>query len=203
MQRKPANEARKQAQQNQLKSSKKPFIKSILPVALLAGIAAIGGSFLLLGPGAADTDDLTTSQIIKREKAFKSAGRAAFPVVDLDNSEELDKATASMHLPLAQKRQLAKDLQSGKTTLVWVKLFDDLAEDGDVVQFSSGQFAIQVPLRHAPTVFAVPMNTASTMSVTGITDGGGGITLGLETSTGVVTFPVLAVGETISLGVSK
>ncbi|MBT5231673.1 MAG: hypothetical protein HOM11_15520, partial [Methylococcales bacterium] len=98
------------------------------------------------------------------------------------------------------KKQILSDYNGNKVRLVEITLWDNYAEDGDIVEFSIGSFALTVPILHKKKSFVVPLPIGvNTVNVKGIRDGGGGITAAVKTSSGALAFPLMRVGEVIQL----
>lgn len=98
---------------------------------------------------------------------------------------------------------LAAELEEGSKQLFQVELFDCCDEDGDVVDvLVNGQSFATVPIMHEGTLLTVPLSRGpNSISVQGVRDGGGGVTLALTTSEGHFFMRYLAVGEVCEIGV--
>ena len=169
----------------------------------------------------ATTDHLTQSQIHARAEQF--ARQAVYAVRSVP-PEEVQQRVEAMPLDAAAKWQLQNQLlqpvsateniapQTGAAPapaatipagagarLVELTLWDDVAQDGDVVMVTSAGYSQQVNLMHAPQTLAFPTITGSPVTITGVHDGGGGITLGFTGSGVPVALPVLAEGQSIDL----
>ena len=83
--------------------------------------------------------------------------------------------------------------------MVELVLWDNVAEDGDVVQVSSLGYSQTIPITHAQQTMYFPAQYDVPVTITGIHDGGGGITLGFTGSGQPVSLPVMAEGQVISL----
>ncbi|MCB1838786.1 MAG: hypothetical protein KDI61_00800 [Alphaproteobacteria bacterium] len=103
--------------------------------------------------------------------------------------------------PDDEKSSLLEDVESGKRDLTAVVLWDNFDQDGDVVSIESAGVILEVPLYHAPVTVFLPYVPGVPLLVHGVHDGGGGITAAIETSSGAIPLPVMAVGQTISLPV--
>lgn len=88
------------------------------------------------------------------------------------------------------------------TALAEIVLWDFAAQDGDVVRVSSAGYAVEVALVKAPATIAVPIDASRSIGVTGVRDGGGGITLGIRSGADSISLPVLAEGQELRLPVS-
>ena len=156
------------------------------------GVAAIGGA-LAFGFGGSN-DGLSASDAAARTAAFPSA--IALPLV---TDAELDDAIDTMALPPQQKVTLKRDVENGNVRLAWLSIWDDQAEDGDVVRVTSGGFSAVVGLYHAPARIGVPVGSGG-LTITGVQDGNGGITAGIHADGGPVLTPVLRPGQSLTVG---
>ncbi len=103
----------------------------------LAVIVALGfGTSALHRP---KSDHLSDRQ--KQELVENFCGAVAgLPSVNLADPEERAKAAASLDLPAPQVQQLMQQADAGKIKLGWVTVWDNEAEDGDVIQVSANGF---------------------------------------------------------------
>lgn len=154
----------------------------------------------LLQPAPQGDPELSASIKSQRVAAFQAHGVLHVPVV---TDAERESALNQMALPATDRDGLEKDLSNGRTKLAWVTLWDDLEEDGDVVELSGAGFTRSVTITHLPQRFAVPVNAGRPLTLTGIRDGGGGITVAADADGQPLLLPVMNPGEavTISLGV--
>ena len=85
---------------------------------------------------------------------------------------------------------------SGEIRWVSIGLYDDMVIDGDVVRVTAGAVDVMVSLGHAAQHILIPVaGTAPTLiTVQGVSDGGGGVTVGLMGPGGRVPFPYLEEG---------
>ncbi len=82
-----------------------------------------------------------------------------------------------------------------------MRLVDDVAQDGDVVQISIDGVPMSfLSLSHAGATLEIPLKKGEShrITVTAVRDGTGGVTLGLQTSAGMIVSRVMAVGESDS-----
>ena len=103
-----------------------------------------------------------------------------------------------MNLQANQIKALEADIKIGKIKLAWITVWDDMSVDGDIINIQAGGFSSQISLTHEKQKMAVPINSNG-VTITGVADGGGGITLGFLTSSGAMNLPVIATGQTISI----
>lgn len=104
---------------------------------------------------------------------------------------------------IEQTSGLTKELEDGTKEFFQVELFDCCDEDGDVVDVAvNGQSFATVPIVHQGTRITIPLSRGpNTITIQGVRDGGGGVTLGLATSKGHFFMRYLAVGEACDIGV--
>jgi hypothetical protein len=94
--------------------------------------------------------------------------------------------------------RLIEQIKSGDLKFFAVRLIDNVAEDGDIVEIAlDGKKVGQIRLSHLGATIHIPLNQNAqhTLEILAILDGGGGVTLGASTSTGSVYSKVLQVGE--------
>jgi hypothetical protein len=165
-------------------------------VALLIGVAAFG--FVGSAVPAIKGDKVSGGDIAKLTADFS---RAKGSLIPFDNSHEAqrDNLMGALRLPAAQAAQLVALVESGERSLGWLTLWDNFDQDGDVVSVTAAGFSQTVPLMHAPTRIVIAYIPGQPVYVTGERDGGGGITVAVELSTGPLPLPPLAVGQTVAL----
>lgn len=196
-------------------------VKALLPTVLLAALVA-ASSFALSEGWAKLGDEVSPAQAQMRLEAFHSLDSlVASKVADND----VDRALREMNLNPAALQSLQSDLgvpaptraavatptpqsavqakeQPQRVQLVWVRLWDTDAQDGDVVRIDSGGYTRTVSLTKHGDTFAVPVTADGLIRVTGIKDGdGGGITVGLASGTSQAVFPIMSEGQVLSLRV--
>ena len=146
------------------------------------------------------TDDLTQAQDQARVDAFQASIPLPLPLVNLADPAEREEALRSLGLAPAETRTLEHNLQAATERLVWLTVFDDCREDGDIVEIRSLRYRREVPIVHAPARIAVPVSAAEqAISLTGVYDGGGGITVAIRVEGQVVPLPRLRPGQTLSI----
>lgn len=169
---------------------------------LFAGDNSGGGS----GGAAATTaaDNLTQQEMDARAQQFAAVPRYALRRLD---ANEARSVIQGLSLPDDQKAALTANVAPDNPT-AWDKggqqmlelvLWDDVAEDGDVVQVSSLGYTQTINIMHAPQTVYFPAQYDVPVTITGIHDGGGGITLGFTGSGQPVSLPVMTEGQVISL----
>lgn len=99
---------------------------------------------------------------------------------------------------------LRSEIATGDAKFFHIHLSDSCRNDGDVVEILlNGHPAFLVPITNAGSTLSVPVTsgTAMVISVRGVYDGGGGITVACRTSKGEGFVRVMAPGEIQPLGV--
>ena len=149
------------------------------------------------------TDDLTPAQDQARIDAYQAAIPLPLPLVNLADPAERQTALRSLGLAPAETRTLEHNLQTATERLVWITVFDDCREDGDIVEIRSLRYRRDIPMVHAPTSIAVPVSAAEqAISLTGVYDGGGGITVAIRLNGQMVPVPRLRPGQTLSIPIT-
>lgn len=180
---------------------KKSITKSI--VLTLVGAVALAGSLFFSFPEiftqAMTSDSLSNNEIQTIEQQYHKAiasGETIFlPVNYLDHAER-EQAKLASGLPEDEAEHLLLEAEAGYTSLAWVTVWDNYAEDGDIVEISAGGMTHIVPILHAPTTIVVPYSIDSAeLQIRGIRDGGGGITVAARTAAGSLPLPPMKVGE--------
>jgi hypothetical protein len=182
-----------------------PFIAG----AALASCLALGaaafltfGDHPLFGPSPSGfsqdhTDPDKGNGVVITLAADKVPG--AFSVLPADFHNSPDSVIGQMHLAEAEKRRLSERLLDGSVRLAAVTLWDNVAEDGDVVEVSAATFSQTLQIMHKPQMFFVPIQPGGSVLIKAIRDGGGGVTLGVRTIIGPVPLPPLAVGQMVEI----
>ena len=160
----------------------------------------------------ATADNLTQAEKDARAQQFSAVPRYALRRLD---ATEARSVIQNLPLPDAQKAALTENIapatpagqtqpaqpawENGGQQMVELVLWDNVAEDGDVVQVSSLGYSQTITITHAPQTVYFPAQYDVPVTITGIHDGGGGITLGFTGSGQPVSLPVMAEGQVISL----
>ena len=161
-------------------------------------------------PASTAADNLTQAEKDARAQQFAAVPRYALRRLD---ATEARSVIQNLPLPDAQKAALTENIapatpagqtqpaqpawENGGQQMVELVLWDNVAEDGDVVQVSS--LGYSQTITHAPQTVYFPAQYDVPVTITGIHDGGGGITLGFTGSGQPVSLPVMAEGQVISL----
>ena len=175
-------------------------------VVALAVAAAIGvGAFFgFQGDGADPVADQISAQESQTLQGQYSAMLASGGIeVDMVGADEVDQAIASMPVSDEQRTEVQQKVQSGQMRLAWLTLWDTHAQDGDILRFESdAALPVEVMALNAPTTLAIPFPASGTVKVTGVVDGGGGITIALKSGAAQIAWPTMQPGDTLSLPVT-
>lgn len=174
------------------------------PLAVAAAMlaAAVVAYFTFAGGG----DPVSQQQKQQRMAGYQTliASGTGFPV-RLVGAQELDKAFASMPdtIPNEAREKMRQEVNQGRLQLAWVTIWDTQVEDGDVVRFeSSASIPVEVMALKTKTTLAIPYPSDGQIIVTGVKDGGGGITVALESGRSSIDWPTMAPGDKLKLPVS-
>jgi hypothetical protein len=98
---------------------------------------------------------------------------------------------------LAAESELSAALSDGRQELFQIELFDCCDEDGDIVEvFVNGTSFATVPIMHGGSMLSIPLQSGhNTVTIRGVKDGGGGVTLSFRTSRGEYFARSMRVGE--------
>lgn len=118
----------------------------------------------------------------------------------LDDPHIFARAVAGMREPPAEAERLIKKARAEGRRIVILTLWDNMDEDGDIIDVRVGAQSWTVPQRTQPAALTVIYMPGETITLTGHVDGGGGgVTAGLGLNTGPLPLPPLAVGQSITL----
>lgn len=209
----PANVSRRSASRSALS-----VVDRLVVTAVAAAIIGLGsfGVYNAAVPAVApapEQDSVTDQQARERARAFNGA-----PPLELRRvgASEMTGALASMKLPAEEKQRLIEALaapsaetpaptavSSGSPVrLAWITLWDTDAQDGDQVRLDSNGFSTVVVLANTPVTFAIPVPEQGVVNLTGVHDGGGGITIGAMSGAQRVALPIMSVGQVLGVPVS-
>lgn len=188
------------ASQGQLPQKKGSFTKIALAVGA-AVIALAVGSGIFFSQPTVTPDQPTQAQITQMENSWAAALESGGLLLPTVQPEERAEALASMQLSEKEKTAIIAEVEAGRADLVWITLWDNLVEDGDIVTLYSDGLTIKVPLLKAPQRVALPRPAGGVVNLIGTVDGGGGITLGLMSGANQVLIPPLVVGQKVGLPV--
>lgn len=178
-------------------SSKK---RSATGIAL--AMATLIGAALFFGLGGS-TDRVTDQEQAIRHSEYTTLLAGAGMPLQLVTADEMDQAIESLPVTDEQRVQMAEKVSAGRLDLAWVTVWDTHAEDGDVLQFSSSaSIPVEVTALNAKTTLAIPYPVDGDVTVTGVKDGGGGITIALQSGAAQIAWPTMQPGDVLQLPVT-
>ena len=172
-------------------------------LAAAAVALAIGVGVFFAFSGGGDTVDPAETQANQAAYATLVAG-SGLPLVPV-TAADMDRAIATLPdtVPASAREELRADVDQGRVQLAWLTLWDTHDEDGDVLRFeSAGTIPIEVGALNAKTTIAIPYPADGKVRVTGVRDGGGGITIALESGATTISWPTMAPGDQLDLPVT-
>lgn len=201
--------------------------RNFVGAGVLAILLAIGGGFAVtelrpsaphigittatgLGQPYAGTAFLANDALVSEKQwqeraqafnTFKSKGPAQ---LDRAEATQINAFIAQAVTNPQQRQTLLGQIQAKQVDMVALGLYDDCAEDGDVVNVRAGPVNVFVPLKHQIqyVLIPVPHGGSTNVAISGQSDGqGGGITVGMVTPNDVEHLPRLTPGQQIEFTV--
>lgn len=174
-----------------------PWLKPALVAVALSAVVA-GGAWLF---GAfAGNDPFDPAKEPARLAEYESGQSLRLEPVNLADRREWEEALKSLNVTPAEAEQLQKDLKAQSTRLVWLDVFDDVDEDGDIVAIKTSAFSKEIPIFHVPHRVAVPVALGEReILLTGVRDGRGGITVAVRANGRIVPLPRLRPGQPVGI----
>lgn len=150
----------------------------------------------------ADADEATTQAV--RELLLKNDLAGANATLQAAQAAAIVQTEGQQPVPvLGPNARLVNAIRDGSAKFFHLRLFDCCDEDGDIVDISlDGKPFSRVPLTHKGTIISLPMTPGTTVvTLRGVRDGGGCITVSFQTSQGDYFSQPLDVGEECHFGV--
>ncbi|WP_424830248.1 hypothetical protein [Ruegeria sp.] len=176
-----------------------------LAAAAVAVAAVAIGAFTVFGGAGGGGDTITEAESQSRIESHQALLASPGLPVRLVGADEVDDAIASMPDNVSQeaREEIREQINQGGLQLAWVTLWDTHAEDGDILRFeSTSSIPIEVMALNARTTFAIPYPADGQVLVTGVKDGGGGITIALESGAASIAWPTMAPGDQLLLPIT-
>ncbi|EGQ7948225.1 hypothetical protein J7X21_001990 [Vibrio parahaemolyticus] len=195
------NQAKRAAQSQTLEKPASKWIARVAGIGLVAASLTFGFSNQISNTLKSDSLSRQDSQaIVQQFNAAMAAGESIFVPVNFLDRDERARAKAASGLDEEKAEHLLKEAEGGYISLAWVTVWDNLAEDGDVIEVSAGGMTRTVPILNEPTTIVVPYSIDSAqIKIRGIRDGGGGITVAARTANGSLPLPPMSEGEVRTL----
>lgn len=149
----------------------------------------------------AKVDTLMMGEEAERKKSANDLIKDGLNAPILPLNQAVDAINQSTTIPKDKKPEVIANLTAGKNKLTEITVWDDVAEDGDVVSLSTAGVRQEVPILHQPTKVFLPLVAGQPVVLTGVKDGGGGITVAIGNGNTPLANPVLQEGESLSIPV--
>ena len=143
-------------------------------------------------------DNVSTADKFTIESNFMRYTGMLQPM-NIDDENVRQKFMSASYYDPEIRKDILVDIQAGNTKLGSITLWDNFDQDGDVVEIRTADTVISVSLTNIPQTFLVPYKSGQSLIITGIHDGGGGITAAISTNSGEVPLPPMVVGQSIEL----
>lgn len=163
-----------------------------------AAAGAMGSAPTTMGTGAPASPQAPAAAPASPAPAVPAENRTSSPLPVVPPELIAPAASAPQSVLTAQGQEAVRN---DGYSIFSMRLIDDVAQDGDVVQISiDGVPMSYLSLSHAGATLEIPLKKGEShrITVTAVRDGNGGITLGLQTSAGTILSRNMAVGESDS-----
>ncbi len=192
----PAPQAKPQPMpQAKRKAMPKPILMAATAAVLAVSLTTAKG--FLFPP----TAEVAPAEAEVRLNNFTAAPYVQLKPINLADPQEQAEALQSLQQAFPNPEELQAHVQASDR-LVWIEVFDDCAEDEDIVNIRTFSYSQNIPLFNVPTRVAIGLSPGErNIMVTGIEDGGGGITVAIKTEGRLLPLPVMKPGQTILIPV--
>lgn len=192
----PAPQAKPQPMpQAKRKAMPKPILMAAAAAVLAVSLTTAKG--FLFPP----TAEVAPAEAEVRLNNFTAAPYVQLKPINLADPQEQAEALQSLQQAFPNPEELQAHVQASDR-LVWIEVFDDCAEDEDIVNIRTFSYSQNIPLFNVPTRVAIGLSPGErNITVTGIEDGGGGITVAIKTEGRLLPLPVMKPGQTILIPV--
>ena len=191
----PAPQAKPQPMpQAKRKAISKPVLMAATAALLAVSLTATG---FLFPP----TAEVAPAEAEVRLNNFTAAPYVQLKPINLADPQEQAEALQSLQQAFPNPEELQAHVQASDR-MVWIEVFDDCAEDEDIVNIRTFSYSQNIPLFNVPTRVAIGLSPGEkNITVTGIEDGGGGITVAIKTEGRLLPLPVMKPRQTILIPV--
>lgn len=169
---------------------------SAMAVVALVAIGGLGLADLATSPKSLVSDDAVRPSVITVDVSQAPGFVQPVNPVIASRSEHVFNMLA---MPGAEKARLRKKLAESPIRIGAITLWDTVDEDGDQITVTAAGFTQTLTILHKPETFFVPYLPGGSLRISGVHDGGGGITLGAQTTLGKLPLPYMDVGQVIEV----
>ena len=156
----------------------------------------------VLGGGGGDQPPTPAQQAdIDRTWEQVQASRVTLLPIPPGNREQAYGQLRALGVPPGRVQAIKAEVERGTMELVSFTLWDNVAEDGDIVDLETPDLTVRVPLRHARATIPLVRPASGVVNIRGVHDGGGGITMGIEANGTPVLLPPLQPGQVLGIPV--
>lgn len=149
----------------------------------------------------AKIDTIMMGEETERKKSVADFTKEGYKAPTFPIAQAVQALNESTTFPQEHKSSVINHITAGKNKLTELTLWDDVAEDGDVVSISTAGIRQEIPIMHEPTKVLLPLVAGQPIMLTGVKDGGGGITVAIGNGNVPLANPVMKEGETLSIPV--
>lgn len=162
-----------------------------------AAVAGVSGGLVVLGLAAY----LLTGGGSEGTSAPKSVSAMRGPIMPIRLTDKAARADAlrALDVQSTELSEIAAAVDSGKLQLGRLTLWDWADGDGDVVTVTSAGYLQRIQLSKTPLTLVIPFTQPGELTLMGLIDGGGGITVATNYGGQALKLKAIAPGETIAL----
>ena len=166
---------------------------------VIAGVAAVSMS----GVGNSGDKPPSASERAAIEQTWQQvqARRVALLPVPPREREAAFRELGNLNVPPSRVEEIRQEVERGTMELVTFVLWDNVAEDGDIVELETPDLTVRVPLRHARATIPLVRPASGVVNIRGIYDGGGGITMGIVADGVPVLLPPMQPNQVLGIPV--
>ena len=157
-----------------------------------AFLALLAASLFALQPDAPDQPGQTIA-------SGEGLGQGLVVPVSPGDPRAIDDAIAGLYLSDGEKTRIREAVGAGDLQVGLMTVWDWMDHDGDVVVLTSAGFVQNVPISNEPKPVVVLYEGPSAITLTGLRDGGGGITVAVGTAGAPLKLRALRAGESIQV----
>ena len=173
-----------------------PAPKRLAPALVATGVlaVAIATGFMFLGSDGGAPADIATAQSLQPSEGI-------LVPVSTEDPRAFEDAVKGLQLSDPDRARVRTAAAAGDLDLGLIAVWDYLHQDGDIVAVSSAGFVQYVPIHNQPSIVVLPYEGPGSITVTGLHDGGGGVTVAVASGSGPLQLRPLMVGESLQVSI--